>query len=331
MRIFILIITLFFFSFAHAAQITVDNTNFVDNPEVKIFINQMVTKYKFDKSKLITIFSTVKVRPKVIQNIKFPLEQKPWYLYRLAFLSDQNIAQGVIFWRKYQEVLSKAETLYGVPASIIVATIGIETKYGRDTGDFLVIDALVNLAFNHSPRAPYFRQELAEFLLLTRDYHLDPLKVTGSYAGAIGQPQFMPSSYRNYAVDFSGNHTIDLSHNEVDVIGSIANYYNKHGWKTNEAVAIPLALGNGIFSWSLTKGKKITQSEFIKQGLMPSQYFIDTQKSKILALQSETGKEYWLVFHDFDVIKRYNNSDLYAMAVFQLSYYIAKARENNHV
>ncbi len=283
--------------------------NFSDNPDVKTFINQMVHKHHFAKPELVALFNQVKLRPIVIRSVKAPLEQKPWYTYQMLFVTEWRIRQGVEFWKKYQDVLERAEKMYGVPASIIVATIGVETKYGKNIGEHRVIDALSNIAFSDSPRAPFFRSELEQFLLLVREQHLDPFKIMGSYAGAIGQPQFMPSSYRHYAVNFSGNSKIDLTHNEVDVIGSVANYYQKHGWKSNQPVAIRASIQRQPFGF-LTH----TATPIIPE---------TQQKLKVIELHGYFGREYWLGYSNFDVIKRYNPSNLYAMAVYQLSYYIS--------
>ena len=223
LRFLIVLLVILFFS-----PLTMADTYFANQPKVKKFITQMVHQHHFNRKKLIALFNQVKIKPAIMQSIKTPLEKKPWYTYQMLFVTEWRIRQGVHFWNKYQKALEKAEKTYGVPASIIVATIGVETKYGKHTGNYRVIDALSNIAFSDSPRSPFFRKELEQFLLLTREQHLNPLKVMGSYAGAIGQPQFMPSSYRHYAVNFSGNPKIDLSNNEIDVIGSIANYYKKH-------------------------------------------------------------------------------------------------------
>ncbi len=292
------------------SHVAIADEKFSDRPDVKRFIRKMAQKHHFIASELSALFSTVTIRPAVMKSIKAPLEQKPWYTYQMLFVNEWRVRQGVEFWKKYRETLTRAEKQYGVPASIIVATIGIETRYGTNTGDYRVIDALSNIAFSDSPRAGFFRSELEQFLLLAREQHLNPLKVKGSYAGAIGQPQFMPSSYRQYAVNFSGGTKIDLSNNEVDVIGSIANYYQKHGWKTHQPVALKTDL----------KGKNIQTI------VDPAGYGIQSlrnQKTKLIELQGYFGREYWLGYPNFDVIKRYNPSDLYAMAVYQLSYYIS--------
>ncbi len=326
-RLIIFLYCIILLSIAQAQNVEpIDNT-FASKPEVKIFIQEMVKKYKFKESELIALFNTIKIKPTVIQSVKTPLEQKPWYIYRILFLTDSRIAQGVEFWNKYQNDLEKAEKIYGVPANIIVATIGVESKYGQSKGEYPVIDALATLAFSDSPRAPYFRKELIEFLLLTREQHLNPLKVMGSYAGAIGQPQFMPSSYRNYAVNFSGNSKIDLSNNASDVIGSIANYYKKHGWETGQPVAIPASVAGGKYQFKIIGPKQIYLIDLINAGIIVNNPLSKDAKVKVIKLQGFFRNEYWLGFNNFDVIKRYNNSDLYAMAVYQLSYFITALRE----
>ena len=197
-----------------------DETPFVDRPEVQEFIQKMVKKHKFKEKELVKLFDSVKVRPTVMKKVRSPLEQRPWHTYQMLFVTEWRIRKGVEFWEKHKDVLSKVEKKYGVPASIIVATIGVETKYGLHTGEYPVIDALTNIAFSGSTRSNFFKSELEEFLLLSREQHLDPLKVMGSYAGAIGQPQFMPSSYRHYAVSYRGHSKIDLSNNIDDIIAA---------------------------------------------------------------------------------------------------------------
>jgi membrane-bound lytic murein transglycosylase B len=299
---------------------------FGNRPDVRTFIKTMVKKHKFNEQELITLFDQVKVRPQVMKSIKAPLEENPWHRYQMLFVTEWRIREGVAFWKKYKDILDRAEKTYGVPASIIVATIGVETKYGMNNGTYPVIDALSNIAFSGSSRANYFRSELEQFLLLTREKHLNPLKVYGSYAGAIGQPQFMPSSYRSYAVNFSGSGKIDLSNNEADIIGSIANYYKQHGWTTNQPVAIPAAISGYRFSRFVKNSTAIPVSSLANYGVYPRGYAEDNLKAKLIELKGYYRNEYWLGFHNFDVIKRYNTSTLYAMAVFQLSEYIASVR-----
>lgn len=311
---------------------TFADTQFTQQSDVQTFVKHMVKKHHFNEQQLDKLFSEVKIRPQVIKHINKPLEQKPWHTYQMLFVNEWRIEHGVKFWDKYADALSRAEKTYGVPASIIVATIGVETKYGQNTGEYRVMDALTNLGFSNSPRAPFFRSQLEDFLLLTREQHLDPMKVLGSYAGAIGQPQFMPSSYRAYAVNFSNSGKIDLMHDEVDVIGSIANYYKKMGWKYGEPVATPAVVVGNRYQF-LTRHDKIKQpisiGELARYGIIPKQKNLpDDLKVRVIELDGPyTQKEYWLGFPNFGVIKRYNPSNLYAMAVFQLSGYIDSLRK----
>jgi membrane-bound lytic murein transglycosylase B len=313
------------------------DTVFIQRKDVQEFINMMVKKYHFNKQQLTLLFSEVKIRKQIMQHINKPLEKETWNTYQRLFVNKWRIEEGVKFWNRYADVLKKAEQRYGVPASIIVSTIGIETKYGERTGDYRVMDSLTNIAFSGSSRSAYFRNELMQFLLLTREEHLDPLKIMGSYAGAIGQPQFMPSSYRHYAVNFSKSGKTDLMHNEIDVIGSVANYYSKFNWTMNQPVAIHAVIIGDRYHYLMKTGKinqPFTIAELDRYGVIPSKRInYDTLKLKVrvIELPSSYKKEYWIGFHNFEVIRRYNPSDLYAMAVFQLSDYITVLRNQlNH-
>lgn len=304
---------------------------FLARHDVQEFIQLMVQKHHFNQAKLKKIFAEVKVRPQIMQRMNKPFEKQPWLTYQMLFVTKNRIEKGVEFWQKHQKTLSKAETMFGVPASVIVATIGIETKYGERKGDFRVIDSLTNIAFSDSMRAGFFRKELEQFLLLTREEKLDPLKILGSYAGAIGQPQFMPSSYRHYAINFSKSGKTDLMDDEVDVIGSIANYYKKNGWHTDGPVAVRAFKIGSRYNYLKHKQKieePLTVAEASRLGLITkTNQLNDTLKVKVIELESNYAKEYWLGFHNFNVIKRYNSSDLYAMAVYQLSTFIEQTRQ----
>ena len=323
--VFLLFLTVQLITPAHA------DSHFINRPDVQAFIIKMVKKHGFNKSQLDNLFNAVKIRPQVIRHINKPLEKELWDTYQMLFVNEWRIQHGVKFWNQYEAALQQAEATYGVPASIIVATIGVETKYGQKMGEYRVMDSLTNLAFSDSSRAPFFRRELEQFLLLTQEEHLDPFKIMGSYAGAIGQPQFMPSSYRHYAVNFSKSGKTDLINNEVDVIGSIANYYRKHGWKNNEPVAIQAMIIGNRYDYLLKKNKikqPLTLAELSQYGVLPNRKFTnDEHKVKVIELQKHYSKEYWLGFRNFSVIKRYNSSDLYAMAVYQLSIYITDLRK----
>ena len=303
---------------------------FVKQKVVQVFINEMVKNYKFKKVDLIKIFAQVKFEPKVLYHLNKPLEIQPWYLYQRLFVTEWRVQYGVLFWNKYAEILKKVEKIYGVPSGIIVATIGVETKYGQRIGDYRVINALATIAFSNSPRANFFRQELKEFLLLMREQHDDPFKIMGSYAGAIGQPQFMPSSYRRYAIKFHKGNKIDLIHNEADVIASIANYYKQHGWVRKGKVASPAYMVGNRF-WLLNNkqplNKPLSVSQLIRFGVTSKNKSTTKIPLKMIELEGRFHKEYWLGFSNFDVIRRYNASDLYAMAVFQLSEYITELHQ----
>jgi len=314
-------------SLAHA------DTAFTKRPDVQAFINLMVKKNHFSRGYLVTLFNQVKYHEAVVQSVKQPLEANPWRTYQRLFVNEWRIKHGVEFWQTHAAALKKAEDKYGVPASIIVATLGVETKYGERTGDYRVIDSLTSIGFSNSPRAPFFRSELEQFLLLTREQHLNPMKITGSYAGAIGMPQFMPSSYRYYAASFTKKTAIDLMKDHNDVIASIANYYKEHGWERNEPVAMP-ALVNLSRYQQLPKPanpkQKISLKTLKQYGVTPVRPVADTeQNAKLITLTSQSSNEYWVGFHNFDVIKRYNPNDLYAMAVYQLSHYIQDLKERS--
>jgi membrane-bound lytic murein transglycosylase B len=326
--------TLILAAAALTTNIAYADTPFAQRPDVQKFIQRMVTKYHFNEKQLVAIFNQVKIRPQVMRHINKPLEKNPWRTYQMLFVNEWRIKHGVEFWKKYADALNRAEATYGVPASIIVATIGVETKYGKHTGEYRVIDSLSSIAFSGSSRASYFQSELSEFLLLTQEEQINPLKVMGSYAGAIGQPQFMPSSYRNYAVNFSGSGKIDLMNNEVDVIGSIANYYKKKGWTNNAPVAMQALMIGDRYNYLLRNNKiksTLEVSDLLKYGIVPKHKIpSDFKTVKLIELQSNYNSEYWLGFHNFDVIKRYNPSDLYAMAVYQLSYYISALKDRTN-
>jgi membrane-bound lytic murein transglycosylase B len=233
------------------------------------------------------------------------------------FLTEKNIAAGVAFWKAHADTLERAEKKFGVPPEIIVATLGVETRYGTNKGSYRVIDALATLAFEYPRRSKYFTAELTSFLLLTDAQKLSPLEVTGSYAGAIGLPQFMPSSYLNYAVDFSDDGHSDLVNSVDDAIGSIASYYKVHGWQPGK----PVSWGAGKVSAAASKlvtGKRKTNNSV--GGLRKAGVVIDgkidaSTPAALVSLEGKNGPEYRVAFDNFFVITRYNTSKLYATAV----------------
>lgn len=293
-------------------------------PEAAAFIKRMVDKYQFNKTELTALLNKAHLSEPVISNVKAPLEMQPWVIYRNLFITPQRIELGVKFWEQHKNALSRAQKQFGVQPEIIVAILGVETKYGMYQGEHRVIDALATLAFTHLPRADYFKSELEEFLLLCRELKLNPLSIYGSYAGAIGQSQFMPSSYRTYAVDFAGKGQKDLRNNTIDAIGSIANYLNKHGWSANETVAIPAKVQGDGYKRFIDKNSKpsFSISQLLQNGIQPLVTIKPSERASVINLENEKATEYWLGLQNFYVITRYNSSKLYAMAVFSLSHEI---------
>ncbi len=260
----------------------------------------------------------------VIDAITRPWEAKPWHKYYPIFLTEKRLQAGLDFWDKHQEAITKAAQQYQVEPQIIVAIIGIETFYGQFTGNYPVIDALYTLGFYYEPRATFFRKEFGELMKLVTEEHLDINNLKGSYAGAMGYGQFIPSSYRHYAVDFDGSGNRDLLKNPEDAIGSVANYFHKHGWQAGAPVALPL--NNKSASAPKAKvwaGEKLTYkvSDILSPNLsLATAKKLDlSQKAMLIALEQVDGKDYWLGLNNFYVITRYNRSPLYSMAVYQFS------------
>ncbi len=302
-------------------------------PGLTEFIDEMAEKHGFEKKSLAALMSKAKYSQAVVNSMDHPYEAKPWHIYRPLFVTEERIKGGVEFWNKNAEILSKAEKEYGVPPQIIIATIGVETKYGRFMGKHLVLDALSTLAFTYPERQRMFRKQLESYLLLLSEEDIDPEKTHGSYAGAIGKPQFMPGSYRAYAVDFDGDGRRDLLNNTADAIGSVANYYHTHGWRKGELVTLPAQVDGGYYQQHLNQWLKPTSTidELAKAGVKTSQNLPAYTRCNIIQLDGENKKEFWLGFHNFYVITRYNTNNQYAMAVYQLSQKILDRRkaENN--
>lgn len=288
------------------------------------FIDSMVATHRFNRPELDQLFQSVEIKDDIIKKISTPAEGMPWYKYRKIFMTEARINGGVKFWQENEQVLAAVEKQYGVPAEIIIAIIGVETLYGQHTGKHRVIDALSTLAFAYPPRSKFFVSELENYLLLCRDERLNPLAPTGSYAGAMGIPQFMPSSFRAYAADFDRDNRRDIWHNKSDVIASIANYLARHQWRPGQVIALPVkAVGENykaVLSKDLKPDLSLASLESFNLKLLdPSAPIPLTTKVKILALEQQQGEELWATLDNFYAITRYNHSPLYAMAVFQLS------------
>lgn len=302
---------------------------FSERAEVKSFIQYMNKRHQYDCKYLQKLFANVVPEPKILSLIAKPYEKLPWYKYQELLVSEQRVQSGIQFWKEHESMLKKAEAEYGVPAEIIVAIIGVETSYGKKKGDFPVLQTLATLAFDYPKRADFFKKELEEFLLLIKEQGLDPLKMTGSYAGAIGMPQFMPSSYRKYAVD-SGNGQSDLINNDFDAILSVANYFKVHGWQKDEPIASVATLTknlnpkkNTFLNQTDPKNPKpnISLKTLETQGIYSKAKTFKNKNalaSFMVLERSPTAKEYWLGLNNFYVITRYNHSTHYALAVFQL-------------
>lgn len=259
-----------------------------DRPDVDRFIADMARKHGFSTAELRRVFAGVGIQPAVLTAMSKPYEAKPWHAYKKLFLTDTRIQGGIEFRQRQAQALARAEAKYGVPPEIITAIIGVESGYGQKPGNYRVIDALATLGFEYPRRAEFFRAELEQFLLLCREEGIDPLQPLGSYAGAMGMPQFMPSSFRKLAADGDGDGRRDIWNNPADAIASVARYFHANGWHTGEPIAASIA---GPVSAS----------------------------GKVVKLDEETGPAYWATYHNFQVIMRYNHSPLYAMAAYELS------------
>lgn len=293
-------------------------------PDVRAFIDEMVDKHGMNGAELNRLFAGVESKQAILDAISRPAERTiPWFEYRERFLTPQRIQKGVAFWKQHPERLA-AVTAAGLPAQIAVGILGVETSFGEITGRYRVIDALSTLAFDYPPRSPFFRGELEQFLLLIREESVDPLKAIGSYAGAMGAPQFMPTSYRKWAVDADADGHRDLWSSWDDVIGSIANYFKDHGWRSGEPVSVPATLKDPDLS-RFTLGIELNETV---QSLRDKgvEFEIDlppTTPALLVMGQGRDGPEYRVGFNNFYVITRYNRSPMYAMAVYDLGQAIA--------
>jgi membrane-bound lytic murein transglycosylase B len=290
--------------------------SFGERAEVKTFIGELVERHGFDAAKLNRVFARVEHLDAPLQLI-LPGERPSWQDYRAQFVNEQRIARGAAFWKVNRKALARAERKYGVPAAVIVAIMGVETNYGRNMGRYRVVDALATLAFDYPPRADYFRNELEQYLLLTRESRVDVFALQGSYAGAIGIPQFMPGSVRRYAVDFDGDGMIDLRRSSADAIGSVANFLREHGWRSGEPVLLraKLAPDAALFTdGSLRPRHRLGDLVAAGVALDPAPSSDDALGAP-LALEGD----YRVGLQNFYVITRYNRSALYAAAVADLA------------
>lgn len=298
----------------------------VKRPDVQQFIDAMVSEHDYDRNLLNTVLEKAETQESILEAISRPAEKtKAWYEYRDIFLTDERVQAGAEFWRTHRDELKRISNETGVSCEILVGIIGVETYFGRITGDYRVLDALSTLAFDYPPRASFFQRELEEFFLLVREEGIDATEATGSYAGAMGAPQFMPSSFRAYAVDSSNDGQRDIWTDWQDVIGSVANYFVAHGWESDTPIVAQASLGS---RWqgeppenSLSPNE--TVESLSAQGVLFSTELPGDHESQLLTLEGKNGDEYWVGFHNFFVITRYNRSVMYALAVHQLGQEIA--------
>jgi len=289
-----------------------------DREDVQQFMKKMQTKHGFTQTELVAIFDEVTIQNSIIDAMNRPAEGKPWHEYRPLFITQDSINNGVRYYSQHKEALDRAEKDFGVPAEVIVAIIGVETRYGRIKGSHSVLDALSTLAFEYPKRSPFFTKELEELLVLTKEEGIDPRTLNGSYAGAMGTPQFMPSSYRAYAIEFTGDGKRNLWTNDTDAIGSVANYFVENGWKTGQPVIFKAQLRDQINVKNNVK-PHTPYKNYKQQGVEIDEIISDNEMTTLLSYDIENGKEYWLGLNNFYVITLYNRSPLYALAVYQLS------------
>ena len=290
-------------------------------PQLIEFIQEMDVKHHMPAAELNELFAAVNMRPDIIEAMERPKEALPWYQYRKLFVTEENIRLGLKYWKANAGTLARAYAEFGVDPAVIVAIIGVETHYGKNTGGYRVLDALTTLTLASTNRGDFFRGELEEFLLLARELNLDPLTIKGSYTGAMGVPQFMPSSYRRYAVDFDGDQRRNILADTEDAIGSVANYFKAHGWRKDEPVTQDVEIEGTLYGWLENSGNEPSPSikHLRKYGILPLPGLSLNQFATLVTLEGEAGPIHRLGYNNFYVITRYNNSKRYAMAVYELS------------
>ncbi len=295
--------------------------NYAERADVKAFVESFASKHGKDATQVLAILSKGEKKQSIIDAISRPAEKVlTWGEYRNIFIEPKRIKNGVVFWNKHRVLIDEISKKYQVAPEIIVAILGVETRYGKLAGGYRVLDALMTLGFDYEPRGKFFRGQLEQYLLMTDEQKLNPEKLTGSYAGAMGYGQFIPGSYRAYAVDHDNDGVADIWENPADAIASVANYFSKHHWSQGNLVAYQLAV-------------PVTQKKFISEKLKPTTTIKDLRDAKIVVpaeladdtkvtvmeLETDKGTEYWLGFENFYVITRYNHSHMYALAAHQLS------------
>jgi peptidoglycan lytic transglycosylase B len=294
----------------------------IRRPDVREFIDAVAKQDSFDRRRLRKLLRVAQTQPAIIEAMDKPAEKaKPWYDYQPIFVNEKRIQEGADFWLAHRTELDQASLQTGVPAEYLVAILGVETLYGRRTGHYRVLDALSTLAFDYPARAKFFQGELEQFFLLTREAAIDPLTAIGSYAGAMGAPQFMPSNYRRYAVDADHDGHVDLWTNWPDVFASIGNYFKEHGWNSGEPVLSEAALESDAAP--TLDGRKLTLSDTVgtlrARGIRFDTTLPINAPALLIAVDQADGVHWRVGFENFYVITRYNHSALYGMAVYELA------------
>lgn len=305
-----------------------------DHPGTDQFIDKAVSEYGLQEADVRELLAGAEYQQSIVDAISRPAEGKPWYEYKKIFLTDTRISQGIDFWNEHADLIASAAKKFSVDEEIIVAIIGVETSYGRITGSYRTVDALVTLGFYYpqnlsSDRSGFFSGELLQYMQLAREEGLPASEITGSYAGAMGMGQFMPSSYREYAVDFDADGKRDLWRSTADVVGSVANYLHRHGWQHGKPVTRRArASQNAAFDMIKRDLKPtLTVAGWADKGFTSSSELSPDLPAAVLKLVEKDRNSYWLTFKNFWVITRYNRSPRYAMAVYDLSQAIKKGME----
>jgi membrane-bound lytic murein transglycosylase B len=293
----------------------------VERDDVRQFISELATTEKFEPAYLETVLGDSKIQQSIIDAMSKPAEKaKPWHEYRAIFITPERIAAGVEFYREHQTTFERISAETGVPPQMLLGIIGVESYFGRITGQYRVVDALVTLGFAYPPRADFFRSELGQVFILAREEQLDLLDLTGSYAGAMGPPQFIPSSYRNFSVDGDGDGRRDLLNSWVDIIASVANYFAVHKWQPGQQVAARATLSKEAGKLPLNSALELesTVGALSAAGVLFPTELATTAPAGLWQLEGKDGSEYWVGFQNLYVITRYNRSIMYALAVWEL-------------
>jgi len=308
-----------------------------EHPGTDEFVNRAAAEFELPEAEVRALLMEAEYKQSIVDAISRPAEGKPWHEYRKIFLTSKRIDGGVKFWKENRELIESASKKFGVDEEIIVSIIGVETFYGRITGSYRIIDSLVTLGLYYpqdlsSDRSPFFSKELMHYMRLASEEGLPAAEVTGSYAGAMGMGQFMPSSYREYAVDFDGDGSRDLWRSTADVVGSVANYLHRHGWQPGQPVTKRAIASKDAAFDELTKRNykpSLTVAEWQEKGFQSSNELSPDLPAAVLKLKEESRNTYWLVFKNFYVITRYNRSPRYAMAIYDLSREIKKGMDKS--